>query len=313
MLNAEIGETRAVQIGGVPQWIYIKGRNRKNPMILFLHGGPGLCESQFAHLYGPQLEEEFTVIHWDQRGANRSFSKAVSVESMTFDSFFNDATELIGYLLGEFGQQKLNLIGHSWGSGLGLSLASKHPEMVNYYIGIGQLIDALENEKLAYDFILSEAKKKSDRNTVEDIEGLGRPPLDQTGCIFLTVYITMFGGNYFDPSRSEKIADVIKGAPENYKSVATFREMSRISDDCHWRSLQQFNLLKEVNEISVPCTFLHGRNDFMTALSPVEEFVKNPIFKAKKELIVFEKSSHWPHHEQTEKFVEIVKSRLGKQ
>lgn len=136
-----------VELGGVKQWILLRGQAQQ-PIMLVLHGGPGSADIATAGHYQRELEKQFLVVNWDQRGAGKSECRdASSSTDLSIDQLVADATELIRLLLARFGKQKLYVLGHSWGSALGLLVTHRCPELVHGYIGVGQLVDASENER----------------------------------------------------------------------------------------------------------------------------------------------------------------------
>lgn len=146
-----------VELGGVKQWLLIRG-DEQRPVLLVLHGGPGSADIATASRYQRDLEKHFLVVNWDQRGAGKSHGNELSVQQ-----FVTDATELINLLLVRFGKQKLYLLGHSWGSALGLLIAHRFPELVYGYIGVGQLVDTAENERSSFDYVQKRARQTGNR------------------------------------------------------------------------------------------------------------------------------------------------------
>jgi len=128
-----------VVLNGATQSLLIRGENRDNPLLLFLHGGPGNPASVFSHSYQREMEKYFTVVQWDQRGSGKSYG-SIPAESMTKDQFLADTHALIVLLLKRYDKQKLYLIGHSWGSFLGITTAYKYPELIHAYVGTGQMV-----------------------------------------------------------------------------------------------------------------------------------------------------------------------------
>ena len=138
-----------ITLGGIKQTILIRGHDTKSPILLFLHGGPGFPEMDIAYKFQRKLEEHFIVVNWDQRGAGKSFSKKIPRESMTIEQFISDAHELIRFLRERFDKEKIYLVGHSWGTTLGLLLTQRYPELFFAYVGIGQVVNALESEQIS--------------------------------------------------------------------------------------------------------------------------------------------------------------------
>ncbi|MDO5649507.1 MAG: alpha/beta hydrolase [Gallicola sp.] len=139
-----------VMIGGKLQYVQIRGRDRRNPVILFLHGGPGIPHLFLSHPYQKDLEDEFTFVNWDQPSSGRTYymnKRRFRWEKTTYDEVMRDVNELVDFLRKELNQEKIILIGHSWGSILGTHYAQLFPEKVLAYIGLGQLVDPREEEE----------------------------------------------------------------------------------------------------------------------------------------------------------------------
>ena len=160
-----IDEAKAVEIGGIQQWITVRGRDRANPILLVLHGGPAAPDLPNRYLYEPSWADYFTVVQWDQRGGGKTFelnAQAKVAPTMTKERMIRDAEDVVAYLRTTYGKQKIFVLGHSWGSLLGLSLAERKPEWLHAYIGVGQIINMREGEKISYEWTLNEAHKATD-------------------------------------------------------------------------------------------------------------------------------------------------------
>jgi len=144
-----MGVEEYVLINGIHQYLFHSGTTDENPVLLFLHGGPGSAASLFAHAFQETWEELFTVIHWDQRGTGKTLTKNPE-HYPTLDVLLQDVLEIVHYLKNRYHKQKIVLLGHSWGSILGSLFVKQHPEEVAYYIGVGQVINKLASERLNY-------------------------------------------------------------------------------------------------------------------------------------------------------------------
>ena len=138
-----ISSLEEIALGGLKQWIFIRGTDQDNPVLLFLHGGPGapLLGMSSSRKHDAEVIEHFTVVHWDQRGAGKSFSSDIPVDSMTLDRFVEDCNELIDYLRNRFHTQKVFIVAHSGGTIIGIKTAYKYPEKIHAYVGVAQVIN----------------------------------------------------------------------------------------------------------------------------------------------------------------------------
>jgi pimeloyl-ACP methyl ester carboxylesterase len=164
------------EINGVEQSIIIRGENKNNPVLLFVHGGPGMATFPFIKEQFKGMEKLFTVCYWDQRGAGKSYTG--NIPSMTLEQLTEDGAEVSRYLIKKFNKQKIYLLGHSWGSFLGSFIIHKHPELFSAYIGIGQVANTLPSEQRSYQFVLAEAKKRNNDGLLKELEALKMPKAD---------------------------------------------------------------------------------------------------------------------------------------
>jgi proline iminopeptidase len=176
---AGIEEDRRVELGGVPQWISVRGRDRRNPILLFIHGGPASTESPVSWLYRSAWEDFFTVVQWDQRGAGKTAAGADNpaiMPTVTAERMTKDGEELVAWLCAHYGKRKIIVIGHSWGTVIGMNLAIRHPQWLHAYVGMGQIIDWTDNERIGYDFALREAEKDRNAQALADLKSIAPYP-----------------------------------------------------------------------------------------------------------------------------------------
>lgn len=173
-----IDELRTVQIGGIPQWVSIRGADRSNPILLFLHGGPGSPEMPQSWTFERPWEDFFTVVQWDQRDAGKTFSAAHRIpdKAMTMAELQSDTDQLIEWLRQRYGKKKIYLLGFSFGSILGLRVALHHPEWLYAYIGVGQVVNAHRNEVVGYQETLAQAELVHNEAAIKALKALAPYP-----------------------------------------------------------------------------------------------------------------------------------------
>ncbi len=154
-----ISSLETVTLGGWDQSILVRGRDREAPVLLFLHGGPGMPAMYLHHRFGRYVEDDFAVVHWDQRGAGKSYAEDLPRDTLRVSRMLADAEELIGHLRERFGREKVFLVGHSWGSYLGALLAERHPDWFHAYVGVGQVTDPEAERRVADAFIRRRARE----------------------------------------------------------------------------------------------------------------------------------------------------------
>ncbi|HXR37451.1 MAG TPA: alpha/beta hydrolase [Terracidiphilus sp.] len=175
-----VNEKMFVHIGGIDQWITIKGDDRNNPVVLFLHGGPGDAWSPFADAMFAGWEKNFTPVQWDQRGAGRTYGKSgPSIEpTMTVERMVDDGIEVAEFLTKHLNKKKIILCGGSWGSILGIYMAHARPDLFYAYVGEAQLVNTRENDLASYTRVLELARAASDQQAVSALTAIGPPPWD---------------------------------------------------------------------------------------------------------------------------------------
>ena len=175
--STAIDEHGFVMIGGIEQWVTIRGQDRGNPVILVLHGGPGVSNAPFAPAFIP-WQKAFTVVEWDQRGAGRTFGRngADGSGPLTIDRLTHDGIELAEHLRARLHKEKIVLLGISFGSMLGIGMVEARPDLFAAYVGSGQFINAVDGDALGYELTLKQARAVSNTDAIKALEAMGPPP-----------------------------------------------------------------------------------------------------------------------------------------
>jgi pimeloyl-ACP methyl ester carboxylesterase len=173
-----IDEAAFVKLGGIEQWVTIRGQDRNNPVLLVLHGGPGDATNPWSYPYFFDWLEAFTVVQWDQRGAGRTLGKTGEsiAPTLTVERLTQDGIELSEYLRRHLGKNKVILLGHSWGSVLGTLMAKARPDLFHALVGTGQVVDFKEGNVVAYSLALQTAEALGDSAAVAELKAIGPPP-----------------------------------------------------------------------------------------------------------------------------------------
>ncbi|WP_328225416.1 alpha/beta hydrolase [Sutcliffiella cohnii] len=302
-----------VCINGDKQWIYIRSKNENNPILLFLHGGPGAAQIYCVDNYFKDLEESFIVVDWDQRGSGKSYNSKISKEPLTINQYLEDTKVLAEMLMNRFNKNKIFLVGHSWGSIIGLLAVQKYPHLFQCYIGIGQVINLLEGEIIGYDYALKQSKLNNDISNRKKLEKIGSPP-------YPTLYKTAIFRNILDKYGGYKYQQKTSLWNDYLKEMIESKHY-RLTDTFKWfrgtnylvKSLRDemltINFKEQVTSVAVPVYFLAGKYDYITPTTLVEEYyeiIKSPA----KKLIYFEKERHDLHFENSKKFMEICQEIL---
>ncbi|MCU0903389.1 MAG: alpha/beta hydrolase [Tabrizicola sp.] len=170
VIPGSLSERVTVEIGGIPQSMIIQSVDPANPVLLFLHGGPGMAEFFMEQDYPTGLERHFTMVWWELRGAGMSFSSDIPPETMTMDQMVADTIEVADHLRDRFGQDRILLLGHSWGSYLGIQVAARAPDRFLAYVGMAQITHQLRSEVMAHDYLLGVYRARGDTAMVRKLE-----------------------------------------------------------------------------------------------------------------------------------------------
>jgi pimeloyl-ACP methyl ester carboxylesterase len=305
-----------VRLGGVDQWIQIRGADRAKPILLFLHSGPGFPEMPFSHVNAP-LERDFVIVQWDQRGAGKSYSSSVPENSMTIEQFISDTHQLVQLLLARFGRAKLILVAHSWGSIVGALTVSRYPELFEAYVGISQAVDPPESERMMYRFALETAARQGNVKAVADLRRLGEPPYKS-----FSDYRTMknWVHRFRDAGYSEispwKFARLALASPAySWSDLLRLVLGMRFSFSHLWREVfYRTDLLQQAPRLDVPVYFFLGRHDRTVTASAAlaARYFASLDAPKGKHLVWFENSGHWRQLEEPEKFCAVVREELSK-
>jgi pimeloyl-ACP methyl ester carboxylesterase len=314
LLVGSISEKIRVTINGVEQGMFIISKNINNPVLLFVHGGPGMPEYWLTQRYPTGLEDDFTVVWWEQRGAGLSYNPNISPESMTAEQFVSDTLEVTNYLRKRFGQEKIYLMAHSWGSYIGIQAAAQQPELYYAYIGMGQISYQIQSEQLAYTYALEQYRNNGNTEMVQRLEAA--PPTK-------TVPLPAT----YDALRDEYMHGIGIGTTRDMKSVVTgiflpswqfrgytLREKvnlwrgkiySRSSDFNLWDKMQATDLTQQVTKLEIPVYFFHGKYDYTCAYPLAKDYFEK-LEAPLKGFYTFEQSAHSPIFEEPERTSRIL-------
>ncbi len=288
-----VSDLLSVEIGKLDQWLLIRGEDKSKPVLLWLHGGPGSAQMPIHHAYTKELEKEYVMVHWDQRGAGKSNHAGFREESMTLNRFVNDVHEVTQYLKNRFDKKKIILLGHSWGTQIGILAVQKHPEDYFAFISVGQVVHPQRTDSLSYQWLKQEVEKRGSDTQKKKLEGLGKPPFDNhdTYVSFAKMKDTFGGGmDAGFATLAWKALGAKEYAPGDY--IKWYRGANRGSGPM-WDESRMFNLFKDIPELQVPVWFIAGEHDMNTPVALIKEyfeFVEAP----EKYLIIMENCAHTP-------------------
>lgn len=320
-----IAESYYQKIGGIDQFLNIRGNDRSNPVILVLHGGPGSPVSFLAACWQKSLEKEYTLVNWDQRGAGRTAVagwKNKATEALGTEIMLDDLDELVDYLKDRFGQEKIYLLGHSWGTILGSLYAKSHPENIRAYIGVGQAVDMAEGEKLAKDTAILRAEDQKDNGFREKVEHCydiftAVKESDMKNFMHLHAlcgrYLTSKGAL----SKGRMIWNAVtspdfSGLDARWQLFMMFRQSRFLSLNAPlMHSVLEFRMTDTGLSYEVPVVFISGDGDWVTPYPLIRNLVKS-IKAPAKEMILIENAGHNCYLDRPEAFSKALMKALKK-
>jgi pimeloyl-ACP methyl ester carboxylesterase len=301
VLAGSIADVAYHRLGGLDQWVMIRGESSANPPLILLHGGPGWSETGFFRYFNAPLEQSFTAVYWDQRAAGKSSDRSIPRSSMTVDQFVSDLDELVDIVCERLGKTEVTIFGHSWGSALGVLYAARFPEKVAAYVGSGQIGDWAAAESASYEFALAEAQRRANRRAVRKLQAIGPPPYPAAAVFTERTWLARFEGS-MRPRPLWKMARAVLGGQESsiFELPSTWRGF-RFSMDAMWAEVSQLNLMDLAPALHMPVFFFLGRADHWV---PPETSVVyfDGLAAPSKKLVWFEHSGHEPFAEEPDKF-----------
>lgn len=301
-----IDETRYVRIGGIEQFISIRGEDRSNPIILFLHGGPGATTNPYGYVVFSSWLKYFTVVQWDQRGAGRTLAKngPTIASTMTIGRMTQDGIELAEYLLKTLHKDKVILVGHSWGSVLGVLMAKARPDLFYAYVGTGQLTDMTRNYTVAFQDLLGEARARGDRTAIEELRVIGPPPYpDIRGYVVQHKWASRF-------EHAELILPAILGseltAPGySFADIETQNAGMALSDQQLTAQILKLDWKALGGRFRLPVFVFQGAEDFTSPTELARQWVAS-IHAPQKEFVVIPGEGHYAVFLRSDEFLRLL-------
>jgi pimeloyl-ACP methyl ester carboxylesterase len=288
-----IASLERIRIGGADQYILIRGSDSSLPVLLFLHGGPGMPAMYLAHAFQPELEKDFVVVQWDRRAAGKSYCEDIN-STLTTEQLVADTVELTNLLRARFHQDKIYLVGHSWGSYLGMLVIARHPELYRAYVGIGQLARFAPIDEIQDEFIRKSAERIGDQDSIRE--------LHEKGAGVRETLLFKFGGELHHAKSFTPLLLTGLEAPEySLRDARNIpKGVSLYSRHFVYNSIHG-ELMDSVARVEIPIYFFSGRYDYCDPFSLAEEYFAR-IDAPKKHFVWFENSAHFPFYEEPAEF-----------
>ncbi len=319
MKENAISEFRMVELGGVSQSVLIRGEDRNNPVILYIHGGPGNPETSFIVPYQKEWEKYYTVVNWDQRGSGKSYHNNIDTNTLTSEQIYLDAVELTQYLKEEFKTEKIYLVCHSYGTYIGMKCINNNPDDYYAYVGMGQIGNQQHNEKYILDYAIKKSEEEGNEKALEELNGLGELPYTdyEFGKKISTArkWTTYYGGSIYGATNTNRfVLETIIRPEYNIIDIIHYINGEKLyyansEKDIARLELFSANLSEEIPVVDTNVFFVQGKNDYITSFQSCEEYFE--VLQAPyKELIALEECAHNPIIEDTSKVNHILINKV---
>ncbi len=307
-----IASLETVRLGGLDQWILIRGYDVDNPVLVFLHGGPGTPGMRYSRFSFGGLERDFTVVTWDQRGCGKSYHAGIDPASITFDRMLADTRELIDLMRARFGVERVYLMGVSWGSILGTLTARDHPELLHAYVGVGQVVNVARSIPIAHAAAMTAATQQGRTDAIAALSDMQVAPVAWDEVVELSIWLDELGlGDIHDlslvPGFVQEAGPLTEYTAANEANEDAWRALydaSPLLSDETW--LRTMDMLTQAPRLDIPVYFLSGRYDYKTPGILVEEYLAALEDPAGKRMFWFENSAHIPFIEERPAFYDVM-------
>jgi pimeloyl-ACP methyl ester carboxylesterase len=308
-----IEEAMFVEIGGLRQWIQIRGEDRGNPVLLFVHGGPALSMIPFTYRSMRPWEKYFTIVQWDQRGAGRTYLLNGGADSTAsgMAQIVDDGIRVCEYLRMHLHKDKIVVVGESWGSGVALEMARLRPDLFDAFVGTGQMIDMRRAQGLTYKLLLERVRAEGDSKALKQLMAIGPPPYPDRSTQNLELQI--LGAH---PAASER-AGVLSGmsgdflfapgyslAESSHVLFGATRARSRLADEA-----EGYNAAAAGLQFKLPVFFFQGSDDIQAPTQLVAQYMRD-LEAPRKELVMFAGGGHNTYYFFADPFLVQLRERV---
>ena len=315
-MTYEIDREEFVEVNGDRQNIRIRATKKGLPVLLFVHGGPGVCDRHNVMRYHSDLAEKFTLVCWDQRGSGKSFTPAVKKRVPSVGEYVEDILFLAEYLAGRFGVRRIALVGHSWGSIIGVLAVAKRPDLFFAYVGEGQFVDGDRNEAESYRFCLEEAEKRGDKKALAALKK-GAPVdgvyPDNKSMMVQRDCLSRYGGAIYGGKQGlvkGLLMPLLRTKEYTLGDIVKYAKGATYLSDVMWSDVVG-QRLGRIKRLEVPVIITQGRHDFNTPSAIAKEWF-DALEAPSKVWVWFENSAHSPDVEEPEKWSAVLAEELSK-
>lgn len=307
-----IDELESIQVNGTKQWLLFRGEDRTKPVVLFVHGGPGSPLMFFSRAFDSLYLKDFVVVHWDQRGAGKSYDPNTPTDSYNLKQIADDGIKVVQYIKQKLHHKKIILVGHSWGTIVSLRMLRIAPTDFFSYVSVGTVADYAKADQLKYNFLNKTINTTHDIQAMNTLKTLGNPPYKAFHQVMtLSQLLWKFGG-IFNRLTPDELSSAVQKNTEyseielEQQSVAMEKTYPFYAD-----FLNHYVAQKSATQVQVPITFVHGLHDLATPITLAKLYFKKLSAPAGKKWVDFSESAHFPMYEEPLKFLEVLKQTIA--
>jgi pimeloyl-ACP methyl ester carboxylesterase len=312
--SKSIARIEKIKLRGTDQYLIIRGADSTKPVMLYLHGGPGGPEMAFIKEKNQAIENDFLMVYWEQYGAGKSYSKNLSPDRIVISQFVLDTKELSEILIKRFKQKKIFLMGHSWGSLLGMCTINEFPQLYYGYFGIGQIGNQYKGEEISFNWVKEQAKLNNDSKACAELSKLMFPTSSKNNVVwekFMSAersYVLKYGGGFeHNKSSSWPIMKTILLAKEySLAEKMNANKACQYTVRLMWHEILDKNLFQEIDSIQIPVFIFQGKYDYQTPHDLAKAFFDH-LKAPHKEFFTFNNSAHSPIVEEVNRFDSLLR------
>ena len=313
--NGRVAMGQLVSIGEVPQYLDISGRKDTQPVLLYLHGGPGHSAIPSAHAYAQSLGRHFVVVHWDQRGTQRSYSDTLEDFPLSFERLVSDTTELSALLANWFERERVVLVAEGVAALPALRAAERHPEAFYAVVLLAPIIDMQSSIAHSYRWAMGQAHDRRDVEALMALQPLGKPPWPEERELdawrTVAYWLDKWGGTVPGADATELLRELEGGAKTGRRVRPNLARVgASYSAELLWPVLRETSLAAQMPVVNVPVFFVVGEADQRAPLADVQGYYEALDARQGKTLVKLEGVGHWPLLEAPERVIEVLAGRV---
>ncbi|UTY60972.1 alpha/beta hydrolase [Massilia sp. erpn] len=291
-LSTEIDELLTPEIGGIKQFVQIKTNDASKPVLLFLSGGPGSSLMNNAESFTGVLKDKFTIVQWDQRDAGKTLKLNPSPVQPSVGQMQEDTLQVVEFVRKKLNQQKIYLLGSSWGNVLGFHIVKNHPELLHAYFASNPVVSQLASEKESLEIL--KAYFQDNALASKELASVNIPFKTDEDLFYLRKWL------FYKDGKKNVTSDGFR---------AGFLQWSKTWSPV-WNEVMNTDLPKTLKKVDCPIYFFVGKNDIQTSTRITQDYFAK-LQAPKKGLFLFENSGHQIHHDESEKFQTTIVQILG--